>query len=134
MTQLLAGRHVLIVEDNALIAETIEDVLLDDGAEAVVHASSVAVALAAIDRQAFDFGLLDVSLVREESWPVAARLRELAIPYVIMTGHGETAQHELVTHLLPKPYDMHQLRSAIGTLLATPSGRTDSVPRTERSS
>jgi len=134
MTQSLAGRHVLIVEDNALIAETIEDVLLDDGAETVVHASSVALALAAIDRQAFDFGLLDVSLVREESWPVAARLRELAIPYLIMTGHGEIAQHELITHLLSKPYDMHQLRSAIGTLLATRSGRPDSIPRTERSS
>jgi CheY-like chemotaxis protein len=80
--------HVLIVEDDPIIALDFEDTIRGFGVETIRTAASVAVALELIADQAPDFALLDVGLVREKSFAIAERLASLEIPFVFVTGYG----------------------------------------------
>lgn len=79
---------VLIVEDDPIIALDFEDTILGFGVKTVRTAGSVAKALELIADRAPDFALLDVGLVRENSFAVAERLDALKIPFVFVTGYG----------------------------------------------
>jgi CheY-like chemotaxis protein len=79
---------VLIVEDDPIIALDFEDTILGFGVKAVRCAGSVAHALMLIEERLPDFALLDVGLVREKSFDVAARLEVLKIPFAFVTGYG----------------------------------------------
>jgi CheY-like chemotaxis protein len=79
---------VLIVEDDPIIAIDFEERLLGFGVKNVRTVGSVARALVVIEQRAPDFALLDVELVREKSFAIAARLTVLKIPYVFVTGYG----------------------------------------------
>ena len=79
---------VLIVEDDPIIALDFEDTILSLGVKQVRTARSVAKALDLIADRAPDFALLDVSLIRENSFAVAERLGALQIPFVFVTGYG----------------------------------------------
>ncbi|MBR0715385.1 response regulator [Bradyrhizobium liaoningense] len=79
---------VLIAEDDPIIAIDFEDRLLGFGVKHVRTVASVARALQEIERRAPDFALLDVELVREKSFAIAARLTAEQIPFVFVTGYG----------------------------------------------
>ena len=79
---------VLIVEDDPIIALDFEDTILGFGVKAVRCAGSVAHALMMIGERAPEFALLDVGLVREKSFEVAAKLAALKIPFAFVTGYG----------------------------------------------
>ena len=107
---------VLIVEDDPLIALDFEDRLLGFGVKSVRAAGSVAGALAHIEKQAPDFALLDVALVREKSFAIAERLESLKIPFVFITGYGSevTLPAPLSKTLtLPKPCSSDVLEAAL---------------------
>ena len=90
MTDLpLTGLTVLIVEDEPLIAMSLEDLLIDRGITCLGPVGSLASALATISESRFDMALLDVNLRGERIDPVADRLAEANIPFVFTTGHGE---------------------------------------------
>jgi CheY-like chemotaxis protein len=72
--------HVLIVEDDPIIALDFEDTIRGFGVETIRTAASVAAALELIADRAPDFALLDVGLVREKSFAIAERLDALKIP------------------------------------------------------
>lgn len=48
-------------------------------------------ALYTIEKNAPDFALLDINLGKENSIPVALKLKQLGIPFVFATGYGERA-------------------------------------------
>jgi CheY-like chemotaxis protein len=103
---------VLIVEDDPIIALDFEDTILGFGVERVRTAASVAKALEMIAERAPDFALLDVGLVREESFAVAERLDLLKIPFVFVTGYGSRGTFPAAfAHKpkLPKPYSSDAL-------------------------
>lgn len=107
---------VLIVEDDPIIAIDFEDRLIGFGVTSVRTVGSVTQALAAIAKQAPDFALLDVELIRETSFAVAARLVALKIPFVFVTGHGAEARipPELSGQpLLQKPCSSDALEAAL---------------------
>ena len=79
---------VLIVEDDPIIALDFEDTIGGLGVKRVRSAGNVARALEMIADCAPDFALLDVALVRENSFAVAERLEALQIPFVFVTGYG----------------------------------------------
>ena len=82
---------VLIVEDDAIIALDFEDTILGFGVKTVRIAANVARALELIDQRPPDFALLDVGLIRENSFAVAERLAALNIPFAFVTGYGSEA-------------------------------------------
>jgi CheY-like chemotaxis protein len=83
--------RVLLAEDDELMAMALEDLLIDLGYEVVGPASSIRKALALIDQTPFDVAILDLALTDGESYPIAERLREGAIPFVFATGRDADA-------------------------------------------
>ena len=116
MAESIKGKHLLLVEDDQLVAFTVEDMLLYAEAGTVTVAETVAKALEALEGQPFDAAIVDVNLRGEASWPVAIELRRRGVPYLTATGYGEMVQHELAGTLLSKPYSMNQLLTALSTL------------------
>lgn len=118
MAENIVGKRILLVEDDDLVAMAVEDVLLFAQAEAVEIVGTVERALSALARDRFDVVILDISLRGQASWPVAVEVRRRNIPYLTVTGYGDMLDHELVGKLLPKPYSMQSLLTALSELLA----------------
>ena len=117
-----AGRQVLVVEDDATLAESLAVVMRDWGYEVQVAHDGVEALLAACDHPP-DMVLLDVQLPGMNGFQVARRLREEAglesVRMVAMTGSSEEAERPLSAHsgvqqLLIKPFVPAILREAIG--------------------
>jgi len=108
-------QDVLIVEDDPIIALGLEDTILGFGVPAVRVAASVAKALVMIDARAPDFALLDVGLVRENSFAVAERLAALEIPFAFATGYdADRVPAEFADRpRLPKPCSLDALEAAL---------------------
>jgi CheY-like chemotaxis protein len=79
---------VLIVEDDPIIMLDLEDTVQALGVKLARSAANVATALDMIAERVPDFALLDVGLLNENSFAVAARLASLRIPFVFVTGYG----------------------------------------------
>jgi CheY-like chemotaxis protein len=87
----LSGRRILIVEDEALIALMMEDMLRDLGCEVIGIAPCVGRALQMIDADpaGIDAVTLDVNLSETNSREVATVLREHGIPCIVCTGYDD---------------------------------------------
>lgn len=115
----LEGVRVLLVEDEAIIAMTAEDMLEELGCVLAGTASTLEDAFACVEERAFDVALLDINLNGQQSLPVAAVLTEKGTPFVFTTGYGaagsgaDYADVPLVT----KPYQITDLGTAIGEAL-----------------
>lgn len=108
--------NVLVVEDDPIIALDFEDTLTGFGVETVRAASSVARALDLIEQRRPDFALLDVGLIRENSFAVAERLTALKIPFAFVTGYGRDARLPAAfanRPRLPKPYSTDALKALL---------------------
>lgn len=87
--QILAGKRVLLVEDDFLLMDFTSRALASSGAEVVGPASSVAEALEVITRtEHLDAAVLDINLHGEMSFSVADRLIARGIPFVFATGYS----------------------------------------------
>jgi DNA-binding NtrC family response regulator len=113
---------VLIVEDDPIIALDFEYTILGFGVKAVRTAGNVAQALDLIADRAPDFALLDVGLIREKSFAIAARLDELKIPFVFISGYGTDVRLPAAfadRPRLPKPYSSDALRALLRSRAGT---------------
>jgi CheY-like chemotaxis protein len=91
MNSPLAGKRVLVVEDELLVSMLIEDVLVDAGCRVVGPFTNLSDALLAARNEAVDIALLDVNLRGEKVYPVADILTERGIPFVFLSGYGKKA-------------------------------------------
>ena len=80
---------VLVLEDNMVIALDASDILTGFGAADVKLTSSVDDALATIAEADIAFAVLDINLGSQTSLPVAQRLHEMGVPFVLATGYGD---------------------------------------------
>lgn len=115
---------VFVVEDEAILHASIQDVL-ETGGFAVVIATSAKQAIAMLEVKDASFNALVTDVILGTGltgWDVAKRARELTedIPVVYMTGG---AAHEWASKgvpnsiLLPKPFAPAQLITAVSQLL-----------------
>ncbi|WP_211595330.1 HWE histidine kinase domain-containing protein [Paracoccus litorisediminis] len=119
----LSGMRVLIVEDQALIAMSLEADLIDNGMQVSGIAGNVAAALRLIDKDAPDLAVLDVNLDHESSLPIAERLLALGIPFVFATGYGSRVnlpEHMRAMPVVEKPY---QIAEIMAKLIAAHEGK-----------
>src|SRR3712207_9256545 len=84
----LAGRRILIVEDEALVAMLVEDALLDAGAEVIGPVATVAEAMALLDSAAPDAAGVDLNPAGGTSTPVAGGPATRGGPLGGATGYG----------------------------------------------
>jgi DNA-binding response OmpR family regulator len=111
--------RVLVVEDEAMIAMLVEDMILDFGSEVVGPASKIEDALALAQDADLDAAILDVKVGEAVVFPVADRLRERGIPFIFASGYGSaTLPTRFVgSPTLPKPFSYDLLAEALGAAL-----------------
>lgn len=116
------GRTVLLVEDELLVAWDLEQTLTAAGMLVLGPASSVASALDLIKSTTPDAAILDLNLRGELVTPVARRLRELGVPFVLSTAYnhlrseGEDAFQGVEN--LGKPLASGRCLEVLGEMLA----------------
>ena len=114
----LSGKRVLVVEDEALIAAMVEEMLVELGAVVVGPAATIERGLALATDEELDAALLDVNIRATRIDPVAAVLRSRGIPVVFATGYGQSAfDPSTGAPILEKPYTQEKLASALGEAL-----------------
>jgi CheY-like chemotaxis protein len=115
----LPGLRVLIVEDEALVALQLEDMLADLGCAIIGPASRVGQALDLLGRQTVDAAVLDLNVGGELVYPVADALAHRGLPYIFATGYGASgvAMPYRRRPVLQKPFLQSDLRKAMLTSL-----------------
>jgi CheY-like chemotaxis protein len=102
----LAGLRLLLVEDDALVAMELEELIGGLGAETVGPFGRVADALDALRREQVHGGVLDVRLDSETTFAIADVLLQAASPIVFVTGAvGSIPERYWQVPRLRKPFD-----------------------------
>jgi len=117
----LAGRHILVVEDEPLIAMTVEDMILGWGAHLVGPAATVAEGLRLAASDPLDIALLDVNLSGIRSDEIADVLSQRGIPFIFATGYGRTGIERFPdAPVINKPFRADTLAQMLLALLEDP--------------
>lgn len=119
----LEGVRVLIIEDDSLVAMSVEDMLNDLGCSVVGNAGNLTQAFEKVGAGGFDFALLDINLRGKEVFPVAEVLSEQGIPFAFASGYGRAGlPDEYRTRpVVSKPFQMEELSAVLSTALARPA-------------
>ncbi|WP_109809409.1 response regulator [Sphingosinithalassobacter portus] len=110
---------VLIVEDEPLIAMMLEDFLEVLDRQVAGTADSCETALSRLEDGGVDAVILDVNLrAGETSWPVADKLAESGIPFVLATGGSDDsiADAHKGRPVLQKPFTLEAVEAALESL------------------
>jgi PAS domain S-box-containing protein len=91
MKDQLAGKRILIVEDDSAIAENLAFEITAEGGKVIGPVATVNAALEAIANTGPDGVTLDLNLKGKMAFPVADALATRHIPFVIMTGFDARA-------------------------------------------
>ena len=122
MTEAMAGKRILVVEDEMIVAMLIEDILTDAGVAVVGPAARVSRALELLEEEtALDGALLDLNLAGEITTPVAEALRSRGIPFAFATGYGAAGVPDTFAGqpLLQKPFQEHDLHRVLAEVLGS---------------
>jgi len=118
--QSLAGKRVLVIEDEPLIGMVLTDYLTDAGCIPVGPAQNVERALALIREETFDVALVDGNLAGRSVDEIAVALTQRRTPFAFVTGYGREAlpigfQEALIVE---KPFTQDQVSGALKRLLS----------------
>ena len=111
--------HVLLVEDDAMIAVALEGALLDAGAKSVTICTTTADAMAALRDRKPDALVLDVHLAdRDDGWALAELVNSVGPKppkIVFSTGAPQDIPPQIAElgPVLEKPYDHGELIDAL---------------------
>jgi len=121
MTTALNGLRLLIVEDEAMVAMMVEDMLEDLGCVVVDVAGTLSRGLALVADPGLDLdgAILDVNLGGDKVYPVAEALTARGIPFIFATGYGIGGIAETFSHVpaLAKPYETRALQEMLTAAL-----------------
>lgn len=117
----LNGLRALIVEDESLLALSLEDDLISAGCSILGPFGSLSAATEALRTQQFDLAVLDVNLNGEMVFPLADEMANRAIPFVLMTGYVSTDLPERFRKVpqVTKPYDQATLIEVVSQAVLT---------------
>ncbi|HPM68809.1 MAG TPA: HWE histidine kinase domain-containing protein, partial [Piscinibacter sp.] len=115
-----APLSVLLVEDDLVIALTVEAMLAQLGCTDVIRVGRAPDALALLAERSFDIAMIDVDLGDHTSESIADRLAELGIPLVVASGHAQTDHLPAALRGHPsicKPYGALDVQRAFASAL-----------------
>lgn len=114
----LAGKRVLIVEDEALISLVLVDYLTDAGCDVIGPAQTLERAKALIASERIDAALVDGNLSGHSVEDVALGLTHRNVPFVFVTGYGREALPAGFRDALivEKPFTQEQVVGALERL------------------
>lgn len=115
----LAGKRILVVEDDPILSLTLEDMILEFGGQVLGPFAWLEEAVAAAETELIDAAVLDVNVNGGHSFPAAERLLARGIPFLFATGYARDGlDTAIVAPILHKPYQQQQLAAALEQLLA----------------
>jgi len=119
----LAGRRLLMVEDEVLVGMMAKRILEDLGATVLGPFGGLADGLAAARSERFDGALLDFNLAGEFADPLADLLIARGVPFVFVTGYQRDSIDRRYANvpILPKPLEAESLERVLVSLLDPPS-------------
>jgi CheY-like chemotaxis protein len=103
----LLGLEILLVEDEAVVAAMLEDMLADFGCILAGTAATVSAALAVVAAATeIDAAILDVNLGGQKVFPVADILVSRSVPIVFSTAYdpGDLPKRYPQARIIQKPY------------------------------
>lgn len=112
LTASTVALRILVVEDEALVAMHIANILDSAGFDVVGPCATVAEALSRLEQPSCcDAAILDAQLRDESALPVAERLAKLNIPFVVATGYnrGQLLGELALAPIIAKPVDAEDL-------------------------
>lgn len=115
-----AGKRLLVVEDEFMIATRIADILEDAGYEVVGPILNAAEAAHAITVDCVDGALLDLNLRGDASLRMAEAIARGGVPVLFVTGYAReilTGKWKNAPHL-GKPFTDGELLDAVARMLA----------------
>ena len=110
---------ILVVEDDSVLALSIEAALLDAGARKVVLCPSIVSAMEALGEAKPDAVVLDVHLAdRDDGWALAELVKQLGPPHpriIFSTGSPDEIPPDIAEMgpVFEKPYDPAELVEAL---------------------
>jgi CheY-like chemotaxis protein len=130
MNNPFAGRRVLVVEDEMLVAWLLEDMLVDLGCMVIGPAGSVKQALAMVEANAIDVAVLDVNLNGEMSYPIADALAACGVPFVFVTAYDKDRMLDgyRAFPVLQKPFHRAELSATLARLLTPKEPTVEPAP------
>ncbi len=114
------GSRVLLVEDEVIVAMTMNDMLTDLGYSVQGPLGRLSDAFASAMTQPPDVAILDVNLNGEMIYPLAEFLMEKKVPVLLVTGYGADGIDRRFARLplLQKPLDRHMLERLFPAITA----------------
>lgn len=116
--------RVLLVEDELLIALSVESMLAELGYAVVGPVARLDEAVERARDEPLDGALLDISLGRDDVFPVAEVLAARGVPFVFASGYtgGALPDRFRGRPHLQKPFSMRQLKSRLAQVVRDPGG------------
>jgi DNA-binding response OmpR family regulator len=115
---------VMIVEDEAIIAMSLEDIFEDEGYQVIGPFSSCAEAIASLSSKMPTLAILDAILRDGSCLELARELRARAVPFMIYSGQDEveakSPEFEGITWI-EKPAPPDRVIRAAGALIGRPT-------------
>lgn len=115
-----SGAHVLVVEDNLMLAEVLCEYLVEHHLVPVGPAARLEAACQLAREANLDAAVIDIKLAGQFSFPVCSILDERSIPYVFLTGFDELAVIPPALREVPllcKPFREADMNAALDGML-----------------
>ncbi|HEY0335246.1 MAG TPA: response regulator [Stenotrophomonas sp.] len=125
----LEGRRVLVAEDEYTIAVFLSDYLEEKGVEVVGPVGSLLDAIDLVGRQPLDAALLDINLGGDLVYPLADRLVEAGVPFVLTSGYEDNIPARFAHYpRCAKPYRLETLSGTLESMLESPASTPADSP------
>ena len=117
------GKRVLVLEDEAIIAMLLDELI--EAAGGTAHCvSTLAAVPAALDQAMPDLAILDINIRDESSFAVAALVAERGVPFIFASGYSRPAIPAAMAAvpIVTKPYGLAELEEAFAEAIAGQAG------------
>ena len=111
--------RILIVEDEPVLALTLEEMLIDAGFEVAAVAGKLGKALALIESGACNAAVVDANLAGVSASPVASALAARGLPFIVLSGYSPEQLKSAFpgAHFVRKPCRPAELIEALNIVL-----------------
>jgi len=125
---LLAGKSVMVIDDEDIIRQTVRDVLTKFGCQ-VETAREGPEGLAMINQRSYDLVITDIRMPGYDGYEIfrAVKTRNSACPVIFMTGFGYDPNHSIIraqpeglSAVLYKPFKVDQLLQEVRAAVCAP--------------